>query len=180
MPHTRFEVLLVDVPVAWDQSSYLQSEGAAITESGMERAKFMIAPNPGEQLRPLSSIASGGELSRLILALKAILAASDMPGTLIFDEVDAGIGGEAAEMVGKKLAQLAGLHQVVCITHLAQIARFGDHHFKITKEVEGERTRTCIRELSGEDRVEETARMIGGAAITQTTRQHAREMLESR
>ncbi|MFO7838366.1 MAG: DNA repair protein RecN [Desulfosalsimonadaceae bacterium] len=180
MPNTRFEVLLENAPAGREQSPYLQSEGAAITESGMERARFMIAPNPGEQLRPLSSIASGGELSRVILALKAIMADSDMPGTLIFDEVDAGIGGEAAEMIGKKLAQLSGLHQVICITHLAQIARFGHHHFKITKKIEGERTRTCICKLAGEDRVEETARMIGGAAITRTSRQHAREMLEGR
>jgi DNA repair protein RecN (Recombination protein N) len=108
------------------------------------------------------------------------MADTDTSSTLIFDEVDAGIGGEVAEMVGKKLAELARLHQVVCITHLAQIAKFGDHHHKISKETRARRTRTLIQELSHEDRVEETARMISGAEITQTTRQHAREMLSDR
>lgn len=177
MENTRFSVLIEAIPPGRESADCLTLDDAAITEAGTERARFMIAPNPGEALRPLSAIASGGELSRVILALKAIMADSDTAGTLIFDEVDAGIGGEVAEMVGKKLAELAGLHQVICITHLAQIAKFGRHHYKITKEIEDARTRTLIQALSEEARIEETARMISGADITPTTRQHAREML---
>jgi len=180
MKNTQFSVVFEEIPASQAQSPYLCVDQTAISETGMERAKFMIAPNPGEELRPLSAIASGGELSRVILGLKAIMADTDTPSTLIFDEVDAGIGGEVAEMVGKKLAELARLHQVVCITHLAQIAKFGDHHHKISKETHARRTRTLIQELSHEERVEETARMISGAEITQTTRQHAREMLDKR
>ncbi|HMA84339.1 MAG TPA: DNA repair protein RecN, partial [Desulfosalsimonadaceae bacterium] len=180
MKNTRFSVVFEDIPANQAQSPYLCVDETGISETGMERAKFMIAPNPGEELRPLSAIASGGELSRVILGLKAIMADTDTPSTLIFDEVDAGIGGEVAEMVGKKLTELAQLHQVICITHLAQIAKFGDHHHKISKETHARRTRTLIQELSHEDRVEETARMISGAEITQTTRQHAREMLSNR
>ncbi len=180
MPDTRFSVLFSEVPAEQAPSEYLRMDQKGISETGAERARFMLAPNPGEDLRPLSAIASGGELSRVVLALKAIMADSDTPGTLIFDEVDAGIGGEAAEMAGSKLAELSARHQVVCITHLAQIAKFGHHHFQITKEINEQRTRTLIRELAGEDRVEETARMISGAEITRTTRQHAREMLRVR
>ncbi len=179
MKNTRFSVVFEEIPAAQTPSPYLCVNQTGISETGMERAIFMIAPNPGEELRPLSAIASGGELSRVILGLRAIMADTDTPSTLIFDEVDAGIGGEVAEMVGKKLADLSRLHQVVCITHLAQIAKFGDHHHKISKETHAKRTRTLIEELSHEDRVEETARMIGGAEITPTTRKHAREMLAS-
>ena len=180
MKHTRFSVVFEEIPASQVQSPYLRVHQTGISETGIERAKFMIAPNVGEEMRPLSAIASGGELSRVILGLKAIMADTDTPSTIIFDEVDAGIGGEVAEMVGKKLAELARLHQVVCITHLAQIAKFGDHHHKISKETHARRTRTLIQKLSHEDRVEETARMISGAQITQTTRQHAREMLSNR
>jgi len=180
MKHTRFSVVFEEIPASQVQSPYLRVHQTGISETGIERAKFMIAPNLGEEMRPLSAIASGGELSRVILGLKAIMADTDTPSTIIFDEVDAGIGGAVAEMVGRKVAELARLHQVVCITHLAQIAKFGDHHHKISKETHARRTRTLIQKLSHEDRVEETARMISGAQITQTTRQHAREMLSNR
>jgi DNA repair protein RecN (Recombination protein N) len=133
----------------------------------------------GEALKPLSHIASGGELSRVVLALKSIIATEGNAGALIFDEVDAGIGGEAAEMVGKKLAALAVSGQVICITHLAQIAAFGDHHFKISKHIENGRTCTRISPLDTDLRLEETARMIGGETITPATRAHAREMVET-
>ena len=138
----------------------------------------MISPNVGEALKPLSSIASGGELSRVILALKTIMSGPDAT-TLIFDEVDAGIGGEVAEMVGKKLSDLSARHQIVCITHLAQIAKFARHHYKISKQVDHGRTCTRICLLDKKERLEETARMIGGATITQATRDHARELLNS-
>ena len=155
-------------------------EDAAIGETGIDRAAFMIAPNVGEAVKPLSAIASGGELSRVVLALKAILAATDAVETLIFDEVDAGIGGGVAEIVGQKLAALSRHHQVLCITHLPQIAKFGDHHFAIAKSVHEGRTRTTIHPLDDGARVQELARMLGGVELTQATLDHAREMFEKK
>jgi DNA repair protein RecN (Recombination protein N) len=149
-----------------------------ISDTGIDRATFLIAPNVGEDLKPLASIASGGELSRVILALKALLAKTDSVETVVFDEVDAGIGGGVAEVVGKKLADLAKHHQVICITHLPQIAKFGDQHFRIAKQVSAGRTRTSINLLDIEDRYQEIARMLGGEKITRTTLAHAREMLD--
>jgi hypothetical protein len=138
----------------------------------------MIAPNPGEELKPLAGIASGGELSRVVLALKAILAETGAVETIVFDEVDAGIGGVTAEVVGRKLYELARHHQIICITHLPQIAKFGERHFSITKQVNAGRTRTAIQPLSKKDRYREIARMLGGEKITRTTLDHARELLE--
>jgi DNA repair protein RecN (Recombination protein N) len=126
----------------------------------------------------MASIASGGELSRVVLALKAILAETDAVETIVFDEVDAGIGGGTAEVVGRKLSELARHHQVICITHLPQIAKFADHHFSISKQVAHGRTRTAIHLLIAEDRHKEIARMLGGEEITQATLEHARELLE--
>jgi DNA repair protein RecN (Recombination protein N) len=143
----------------------------------MDRAAFMIAPNVGEDIKPLTAIASGGELSRIVLALKAILAQNDSLETVVFDEVDAGIGGGVAEMVGKKLAALARYHQILCITHLPQIAKYGQHHFRIEKRVSKGRTHTTIAHLSAKARVEEVARMLGGEQITPATMNHAKEML---
>ena len=140
----------------------------------------MMAPNTGEEIKPLAGIASGGELSRVVLALKAILARSDSVETIIFDEVDAGIGGSVAEVVGKKLADLARFHQTICITHLPQIAKFGDHHYKISKKIINQRTQTFITPLKGVQRIEEIARMLGGVQITSATLAHAREMLGPR
>lgn len=179
MPGTRFDIAFTRTAPTDRTSVYLISDGHVITETGTEQACFMIAPNVGEALKPLSHIASGGELSRVVLALKSIINNDGAAGTLIFDEVDAGIGGEAAETVGKKLAALAVSGQVICITHLAQIAAFGDHHFKISKHVENGRTCTRISPLKEDLRLEETARMIGGEIITPATRAHAREMVEN-
>ncbi|MCF8093111.1 MAG: DNA repair protein RecN [Desulfotignum sp.] len=153
-------------------------DGYKIFASGMDRVSFMLSPNPGEAPRPLARIASGGELSRIVLALKAVLSHTQFFETLIFDEVDAGIGGATAEKVGRKLAALADRHQVICITHLAQIAGYGHHQFRISKQVVNGRTCTDIVPLAAlEDRVEEIARMMGGAKITHATRAHARELL---
>jgi DNA repair protein RecN (Recombination protein N) len=139
----------------------------------------LIAPNVGEPLKPLNSIVSGGELSRVVLALKAILAKSESLETIVFDEVDAGIGGSVAEVVGKKLSSLARHHQIICITHLPQIAKFGHHHFNISKHVSRGRTRTTIIRLTESERVKEIARMLGGEKITRATLNHAREMLNN-
>ena len=178
MPHTRFRISLKAIPADSKLSRHLQADGHALTENGSEHAAFMIAPNVGEALKPLSDIASGGELSRVVLALKAILAQNDAVETVVFDEVDAGIGGGAAEVVGKKLSALSTVHQVVCITHLPQIAKFGNAHFRISKQVRNGRTSTVIHHLDEENRIQEVARMLGGEKITQTTLDHARELLE--
>ena len=140
----------------------------------------MIAPNVGEPLKPLSATASGGELSRVVLALKAILASTDMVGTVIFDEVDAGIGGAVADVVGKKLTALSKKHQLICITHLPQIARYGDHHYYIQKQVKKGRTITTIRPMDTEERIKEIARMLGGEKITPTALEHARNLVATR
>ena len=180
MVQTNFNVALHNLPPLENVEAYLNADDQMLTETGIDRAIFMIAPNVGEDLKPLASIASGGELSRVVLALKAILAETDSVETIVFDEVDAGIGGGTAEVVGRKLCELAKHHQIICITHLPQIAKFGDHHFTIFKNVIDGRTHTAIRPLSDEDRFKEIARMLGGEQITETTLKHARELMESR
>jgi DNA repair protein RecN (Recombination protein N) len=179
MPSTQFAVQLTPLRAGSDASVYQLHDGNLLGETGMDRATFMMAPNVGEVAKPLASIASGGELSRVVLALKAILAGSDALETLVFDEVDAGIGGSVAEVVGKKLALLARRHQILCITHLPQIAKFGAHHFRILKAVSRGRTRTSITPLTPEERVSEIARMLGGERITPITLDHAKEMLST-
>jgi len=178
MAKTNFQVAVQVIATDGKADPHLTAGNYMITETGIDRATFLIAPNVGEDLKPLTSIASGGELSRVILALKALLAKTDSVETVVFDEVDAGIGGGVAEVVGKKLADLARHHQVICITHLPQIAKFGDQHFRISKKVSAGRTRTLIHLLNAEDRYQEIARMLGGEKITQTTLAHAREMLD--
>ncbi len=157
--------------------------------SGIDQVLYMISTNPGEPMRQLEHIASGGELSRVMLALKASVEAGntsrkrrEKPGpqkTLVFDEIDTGIGGRAAEAVGKKLKQLARSHQVLCVTHLPQIATFGDHHYVIEKRESGGRTRTSVRPVTGDDRTEEVARMLSGAKLTDTSRKHAEQMIKA-
>jgi len=146
--------------------------------TGMERAEFLFSPNPGEEPRPLAKIASGGELSRLMLAFKQIHPESDVP-TLVFDEVDTGIGGATSALVGEKLKRVAAAQQVLCITHLPQVAAFADHHYRVEKRVEAGRTVTSIALLKGEEQVAEMARMLGGLKITDTTLEHAREMIQT-
>lgn len=180
MPRTKFEVSLQTQPASDSADLFFTTAGSIINETGIDRALFLIAPNVGEALKPLSGIASGGELSRVILALKALLAGTESVETIVFDEVDAGIGGGVAEVVGRKMSSLARHHQIICITHIPQIAKFGDHHFRISKHVSGGRTRTTITPLAENERVEEIARMLGGEEITRATIAHAREMLESR
>jgi DNA repair protein RecN (Recombination protein N) len=178
MSKTNFDAAVQATAADEKTDPHLTDGKNVITEIGIDRATFLIAPNVGEDLKPLANIASGGELSRVILALKALLAKTDSVETVVFDEVDAGIGGGVAEVVGKKLADLAKHHQVICITHLPQIAKFGDQHFRISKQVSAGRTRTTINLLNTEDRYQEIARMLGGEKITQTTLAHAREMLD--
>jgi DNA repair protein RecN (Recombination protein N) len=149
----------------------------ACDERGIDRVEFLIAPNPGEPLKPLVKVASGGETSRVMLALKTVLAVADETPTLIFDEIDQGIGGRVGGVVGRKLWELShqGQHQVLCVTHLPQIAGYGDTHYHVTKQVSGARTQTGVQVLAGDGRVEELAQMLG--AVSQSTRDSAREIL---
>jgi len=163
MPKARFEVRFAEL--------------AHPGPRGFERTEFFIAPNPGEEPKPLVRIASGGELSRLMLALKRAAPEGDGAVALIFDEVDAGIGGEAATAVGQKLWRVARKAQVLCITHLPQVAAFGDAHYKVEKGEESGRTMTRLIPLNGEERVSEMARMLGGARVTERTLEHARELI---
>jgi DNA repair protein RecN (Recombination protein N) len=149
------------------------------TERGGDRVEFLISPNPGEDPRPLARIASGGELSRVMLALNAVLQSDERPRTLVFDEVDAGIGGGVARSLGEKLVRVAGRHQVFCVTHLPQIAAFADQHFHVGKVRRRGRNIVEIRILDRDARVEELARMLAGDRITDTTRRQARELLSS-
>jgi len=161
-------------------------EQANWTASGFDQIAYTISTNPGEPLRPLEQIASGGELSRVMLALKASVEVgsakkknSGAQRTVVFDEIDIGIGGRAAEAVGKKLKQLSRTNQVLCVTHLPQIATFADHHYVIEKKQIAGRTRTTVRAISGEERTEEIARMLSGAKLTDTSRKHAEQMLKA-
>ncbi len=144
---------------------------------GLEAGEFFLSPNPGEEPKPLARIASGGELSRIMLALKGAAPEGDGLSTLVFDEVDAGIGGEAATAVGEKLRGVARGKQVLCITHLPQVAAFGDVHYRVEKGEEGGRTRTSLVLLDEDGRTREMARMLGGARVTERTLEHARELI---
>src|SRR5208282_469796 len=161
------------------------------TSSGINQVIYRITTNVGETMRPLEQIASGGELSRVMLALKASVEAGANPAgnpkkksaaaqrTLVFDEIDTGIGGRAAEAVGKKLKALAKGNQVLCVTHLPQIATFADHHFLIEKRETGGRAKATVRQITGEERTEEVARMLSGAKLTETSRKHAEQMIRA-
>jgi DNA repair protein RecN (Recombination protein N) len=167
MARTRFEVRF-------------NGEGAgeeSWTERGIDHAEFFVSPNVGEDLRPLARIVSGGELSRMMLALKTMAVADGAGKTLIFDEVDAGIGGEVAEVVGQKLQQLGDRFQVICITHLPQIASRASTHYHLEKSVRGRRTVTAVQRLDSAGRIDEISRMIGGRTVTEPVRASARQML---
>jgi DNA repair protein RecN (Recombination protein N) len=162
-------------------------EEANWSAAGFDQVAYLIATNPGEPLRPMEHIASGGELSRVMLALKVSIEAGAGNAkkknagqrTLVFDEIDIGIGGRAAEAVGKKLKALSRGNQVLCVTHLPQIATFADHHYVIEKREVGGRTRTSVRPVTGDERTEEVARMLSGAKLTETSRKHAEQLLKS-
>jgi len=152
-------------------------EEKPLAPDGKDRVTFLLSANPGQDPRPLARVASGGELSRVTLALKSILARKDSVETVIFDEVDAGIGGGVAQVVGRKLRDLARRQQILCITHLPQIAACGTSHYRVSKSVEGQRTVSLIQSLREEERVEELARMLAGVEITAKALDHAKEML---
>jgi DNA repair protein RecN (Recombination protein N) len=175
MGGTRFEVRFQ--PVSLGQVNDTENRMEGMRPDGYDVVEFMISPNVGEELKPLSRIASGGELSRIMLAMKTILARTASVETLVFDEVDSGIGGATAEVVGEKLRSLAEYHQLLCITHLPQIAIKGQTHFLVKKRVKDNRTQTFISEVGSEERVKEIARLVGGKRVTEQAMAHAREML---
>jgi len=177
MEKTRFEI---QMNYQEDDNGLIQLEGRKYKtdEKGLDQIEFMISPNIGEELKPLAKIASGGEISRVMLALKSALAEADNVSTLIFDEIDSGIGGEVAHKVGKKLKQLSKSRQVLAITHLQQIASVADQHYQVFKEVKGERTLTRIKKLSKEERVAEIARMLSGKKVTALAEKQASQLLE--
>ncbi|HQB29537.1 MAG TPA: DNA repair protein RecN [Syntrophales bacterium] len=172
MDNTRFRVV-------FHKAFAGRGDGLLLSPEGADEAEFYLSPNAGEEPKPLNRIASGGELSRITLAIRKVLAETSEVRTIVFDEVDAGIGGAAAEAVGKKLRDAASHHQVLCITHLPQIACFGENHFLVEKTVSDGRTKTAMRRLSEKERLEEVARMLGGARISDKAREHASEMLKS-
>ncbi len=148
------------------------------TIEGFDEAEFLISTNPGQPVRPLKAVASGGELSRIMLAIKTVLADTDEIPTLIFDEIDTGISGRTAQKVSEKLKEISRTHQVICITHLPQIASMADSHFEIAKSIKGKETVTNIRRLGREESIDELARLLGGAEITEAVRKNAKEMKE--
>ncbi|MBQ3330881.1 MAG: DNA repair protein RecN [Ruminococcus sp.] len=164
MPHVRLEI---------------RREEVGLNSRGIDQLEFLISTNPGEEPKPVGKIASGGELSRMMLAIKTVLSRADFVQTLIFDEIDTGISGSAADRVGKKLSQLSSDRQVLCVTHQAQIAAFADNHLFISKSVRDERTFTQVDPLDDEGRVRELARIVGGEAITESALNHARQLLSA-
>ena len=181
MPHVKFAVLIEQVA---DERDGVTLDGGpageriAFDRTGVDRVEFMLAPNPGEPLKPLARIASGGESARLLLAIKSILSMVDTVPTLVFDEVDVGVGGRAGGVVGEKLWCMTANHQVICITHLPQVAAFADTHYTIAKQVDAGRTRSTVEPLDQDRRVDEIAAMLDGVPITDASRSTARTMLE--
>ena len=178
MDHARFRVALRrETAGAEDLAS--GPDGWRLGARGAESAEFLLSANPGEELKPLAKVISGGELSRTMLAIKTILAASEDVPSMVFDEVDAGIGGRVADAVGHKLRQTAAGRQVLCVTHLAPIAAYAEHHLLVEKRVAKGATKTTVTALDGGGQVEEIARMLGGERITDASRRHARELLKA-
>jgi DNA repair protein RecN (Recombination protein N) len=199
MPHVRFYVSMdyspdpQGVPIldadagvrdtsdSSGQGQDLESQSVqryAFDKTGVDKVEFMLSPNPGEPLKPLARIASGGESARLLLALKSILSRVDEVPTLVFDEVDVGVGGRAGQVLGEKLWTISAQHQVICITHLPQVAAFGDTHYTIAKIFSANRTRTTMQRLDDEQRADEIAAMLDGTPISEHSRRSAQEMLQ--
>lgn len=185
MPHVKFAVNIEHVPdahgvVFTPHNTNPESAHARVgfDKTGIDRVEFMISPNPGEPLKPLARIASGGESARLLLAMKSILSLVDVVPALVFDEVDVGVGGRAGSVVGEKLWAMTDNHQVLCITHLPQVAAFGDAHYTIRKHVQDGRTRSSVTPLDWESRIDEVAEMLDGVPLSEASRQSAKTMLE--
>jgi DNA repair protein RecN (Recombination protein N) len=177
MKDVKFYVNIEQLKLDGSDFEQNNSDEIRFTKDGFDDIEFMISTNPGEPLKPLSKIVSGGETSRIMLALKSIIAQVDSISCLIFDEIDTGISGRTAQIVGEKLSRIAQNHQILCVTHSPQIASLGDTHFLIKKETKGNTTNTKVTRIEGQERINELARMLGGAKITSKTTAHAKEML---
>lgn len=171
MQHASFEIRF--------QRSAAGSDPAMYGPRGGDELEFYLTANVGEEPKALNKIASGGELSRIVLALKNVLSHAGSVGTIVFDEVDSGVGGATAEIIGRKLKEVSANHQVICITHLPQIACYGDNHLHVAKKIADGRTTTMVSKLNAEQKIEEISRMLGGVDLTEMTRRHAQEMLEN-
>ncbi len=181
MPHVQFHVSITyeaDPQGVRANTDAIHDQYAAFDKTGIDRVEFLISPNPGESLKPLARIASGGESARLLLALKSILSRVDDVPTLVFDEIDVGVGGRAGQVVGQKLWGMTETHQVICISHLPQVAAFADTHYAISKEIIDNRTRTRIDRLNNEERIDELAAMLDGTPVSEHSRGNAREITE--
>lgn len=176
LERARFEVK-INAPSEKDLKS--ETSDALLSAKGFDRIEFYFSANPGESVKPIAKVASGGEASRLMLIIKTTANLTENPRTAVFDEIDTGIGGRVAEAVGIKLRELSRNYQVLCVTHQPQVASLADHHFYVEKEAVKNRTQVRVRELKGNEKVEEIARMLTGAEITETARKHAKEMLKA-
>jgi DNA repair protein RecN (Recombination protein N) len=180
MGRSRFDVSITQTPSAAGvrfEARDGSMQTVAFDETGVDRVEFLLAPNAGEALKPLARVASGGEMARLMLALKSILSAADATPTLVFDEVDVGVGGRSGQVVGEKLWGLSGDHQVLVITHLPQIAAFANAHFRIAKAERGGRAVSRVRQIADDERIDELAAMLDGEPVTDVSRANARQML---
>jgi DNA repair protein RecN (Recombination protein N) len=171
--------VVVDVTPTSPASGELAIDGVRLLPTGIDRVEFLIAANKGEEPRSLRRIASGGELSRALLAIKRVLTEVGTAGLYVFDEVDTGVGGAVAEVIGQKLRAISRRNQTLVITHLPQIAAYADRHYVVAKRVEGERTVSEVRPLTEAQRTEEIARMLGGLRVTDRTRAAAAEMIRT-
>jgi DNA repair protein RecN (Recombination protein N) len=177
MPQVEFEVAISQNPDP-DGIPYPDGQTYAFSSDGADNVEFLASTNPGEPIKPLARIASTGETSRFMLALKGVLSEADSIPVLVFDEIDIGVGGRSAEVIGKKLWKLARHHQTICVTHLPQITAFADAHYRVNKETSGGRTVSRLEVLAGDARTEEMAAMLAGSQITETSLKNARELRE--
>ncbi|HKP87260.1 MAG TPA: DNA repair protein RecN, partial [Blastocatellia bacterium] len=175
MEHARFQAQIIAPAEAEQETAEAET---SFTPRGIDRVEFFFSANVGEAVRPLARVASAGEASRLMLVLKTIANASEFPRTIVFDEIDSGIGGRVSEAVGVKLKKLSETNQVLCVTHQPQIARFADSHLLVRKGAVAGRTEINLEKLDRRGRIEEIARMLTGAEITESARRHARELLK--
>ena len=171
------ELRELDMPKVRFQVEFSQKPAPGMDETGMDQVQFLMSANVGEDLKPIQKVASGGELARIMLALKNVLAQQDEIGTLVFDEVDTGVSGRAAQRVAEKMAQVARYKQVLCVTHLPQIAAMADAHYSVSKGERDGRTYTALKRLERPERQEALARLIGGAAVTPALLESAEELL---
>ena len=155
----------------------MKNDYKKFTAKGFDTIEFYFSANPGESVKPIAKVASGGELSRLMLVLNTTSKVSESPKTMVFDEIDTGIGGRVAEAVGLKLKNLSKHHQILCVTHQPQVAALADYHYLVIKEIADEKTSVCVEKLDEKQRVEEISRMLAGGKITETARRHAEELL---